>query len=228
LVDYNAAFVEFTTILLGVNNNFTLIKKHIKMKKVLLVLSVISIVVSSCKKDTTPAPVAPTVYAEENFLDGYLNKTGFEQKIIPFIGSAYYNLGFDFAPLVKGKITSLKVKLPAVIADLKIVIWDKATTTSIKTEIVNVAAVNTSFTIDIADIDLVKDKEYAISMSAISYYLNKRTNNSSATYPVIVDNIKILGHKESPSAATSIVTYPAIATNNQYAGNVSFNFQRTE
>jgi hypothetical protein len=197
------------------------------MKKVLLVLSVITIAVSSCKKDKTADPT-PIVYGEENFLDGYLNKTGFEQKTTSFIGGSYYNIGFDFVALVKGRITSLKVKLPSVTGALKVTIWDKATATSIKTETVNVTLANTSFTIDIADIDLLKDKEYAISMSAIDYYLNKRTDNSSATYPVIVNNIKILAHKESPSSAVSTPAYPAITTTNQYAGNISFNFQRTE
>jgi hypothetical protein len=197
------------------------------MKKVLLVLSIIAIGASSCKKDKTPDPV-PVVYGEENFLDGYLNKTGFEQGTSSFLGSSYYNIGFDFVPLVKGKINSIKVKLPSVNSALKVTIWDKATAAVIKTEIVNVATANTSLTIDIADIDLVKDKEYAISMSAINYYLHKRTNGSSATYPVIVSNIKILGHKESPSSPTSIVTYPTITTNDQYTGDVSFNFQRTE
>jgi hypothetical protein len=198
------------------------------MKKVLLSLFVVTIFISSCKKDKTDAPT-PVVYAEENFFDEYLSKTGFNQKIQSITGgTAYYNFGFEFVPLVKGKINSLVVNLPGVVEGLKITLWDKATFNAIKTEVVNIPISSNSYVIDIADIELSKDKEYAISMRTKEYFSNKRTDNSSVNYPVTVGNIKILAFKAASNITSSITLYPNEPFFTICSGNLSFNFQRTE
>ncbi|NJM78764.1 MAG: DUF4082 domain-containing protein [Flavobacterium sp.] len=188
--------------------------------KAVFFLAVISITLS-CSKDDEPAP--PN-YTEENFLEGYLATTGFSQSNEQVINDDNYEFGIEFTPLVKGKITKLKVNLPATRSDLRITIWDKATTTPIRTETVNYSAANTIMAFDIADLDLVKDKEYAITCNSDDWNFRKRTIATPTTYPVTSGNIKIISYKYLMGTTQS---YPSDNDNTYYSGDLSFDFIQT-
>jgi hypothetical protein len=196
------------------------------MKKVtvknFIVFTCLTLAIVSCKKDKEET--ATPTYADEAFVDGYLNTSGFSQKTSTFVNSGNYEFGVEFKPLVKGKITSLIAKLPDVRTDLKITIWDKATTSVLRTEVVNVAAANTLYNFDIADLDLVKDKEYAITMNSNDWYDRRKTDGTTTTYPISSGNIQILSYKWI-SGATQ--TYPSTIANTYYAGDCYFKFQQT-
>ncbi len=192
------------------------------MKKLILTTVLFTAIFTSCKKKSDPAPI---VYPEENFMDAYLSATGFSEKTTNQINLGDYEFGNEFIPTVKGKITSLKIKLPDVNSSVRVTLWDKATTTVLKTEIINVAAANTIYTVDIVDIDLVKDKEYAISMNSNDWYDRRKNSSANATYPVSAGNIKITSYTFRSGTAQAYPNSPQLS---YYAGDVSFNFQRTE
>ena len=191
------------------------------------VLIAAGLITLSCSKDsptTTSTPTAPNIQ-EENFLDGFLATSGFNQKTTPFVNDGTFEYGWEFEPLVKGKITSVKVKLPDVVNELRITIWDKMTGTALKTDIVNVTTVNTVFIFDIADLDVIKNKQYAITMNANDFYQRTRNDNSAVIYPITVGNIKILSNKY---VAGSSQTYPTNELFTYCNGDLSFNFVKTE
>lgn len=195
-------------------------KKSLKKITSIALMSIVFL--TSCSKDDEPTPVT---YQEENFFASYLSQTGFDQNTSSFTNSLPFEIGLFFSPQVTGKITSLKVKLPDINNSLKITIWDVATSSPLRTEIVNVSTANTDLIIDINDINLIKDKEYAITMNSNAYIYRKKTNNSNAIYPIIAGNIKITAYKERNGSSQIL---PTDLVNYYYTGDVSFNFLRTE
>lgn len=191
-------------------------------KKIASISLLTLMILTSCSKDDDSTSVS---YQEEDFIGGYLSTTGFSQQTTTEINVGNYEFGNEFTPIVNGKITNLKVKLPDSRTDLRITIWDKTTGNPIKTEIVNVSAANTSYTFDIPDVNLVKDKEYAITMNSNDWYKKNRTDNNTVIYPITVGNIKINSYKWIGGATQS---YPTNSAINYYAGDLSFSFQQIE
>ena len=191
------------------------------MKKAIfktLLLTVLSISIFSCKKDdkqTAPA------FQEENFFEGYLAASGFNQSVITDIDLGDYEFGLEFTPLVRGSITSLRVKLPEANPSLRITIWDKVAGTIIKTEIANVALANTVYNFDIVDIVLTKDKEYAITMNSNDWYSREKTDGTNAAYPFTIGNIEINKYIWDDGKAQD---YPLSSSVSYYSGDLSFNF----
>lgn len=188
------------------------------LKTLMLVFVVL---ISACSSDDDSGPN----YTEENFLEGYLAATGFDESVVNFINSGTYEFGLDFTPLVEGKITTLKVMLPDANPALRITIWDKQTNTILRTEVVNVATADTEFIFDISDLELVKDNEYAITMNGNDWYNREKTDETVTTYPIIVGNIQINAYRWL-SGATQ--TYPTTISDDYYAGDLSFDFIQTE
>ena len=184
---------------------------------------------ASCSKSDTPAaaPVAttPVVYQEENFLNSYLTTSSLNQTTTNYVNSGDNELGTEFVPLVKGKITGFLVKLPDPNSNLRITIWDKATGSSLATIMGNIATANTLTPVFFPGFDLVKNKEYAITMNTNDWYNRKKTDGTAVTYPITVGNIKVLSYKYKSGTAQS---YPDTQNNTVYSGDLSFNFLRTE
>lgn len=178
---------------------------------------VITITLSSCSKDDGPS------YNEENFMAGFLTNSGFSDVTDATVNGGSYEFGTEFTPLVKGKITSLKVKLPAINNALRVTIWDKSTPTAtvIRSETVNVTAADTEQGFDIADLELTANKQYAITMNSDDWYNHRRTGNTNATYPVTSGNIRIDNYKWIGGTTQ---TYPTNIALSYYAGDISFNF----
>ena len=203
-----------------------------KIKNVLVVLfTIIFISVASCSKSDEPAPVKPVVvYQEENFLDGYLASSGFNQTYTNTIDGAQNEIGTEFTPIVNGKITSITIRIPAPTNNFNITVWDKATKSVLKTISSGFSPpfpANTILTIPIPDLNLnlIKNKEYAITMNTNDWYNHKRTDGTAVTYPITVGNIKILSYKY---IAGTTGAYPTTENNTVYSGDLSFNFIRTE
>jgi hypothetical protein len=165
-------------------------------------------------------------FAEENFLTAYLNTTGFSQVVNNLVNSGSYEFGSFFTPNTNGKLTKVKVKIPDANAALRVTIWrDGAPATILRTETVNVATANTEFIFDITDIDLQKNIPYIISMNGDDWYNRNRTNNANVIYPVTVGNIQVTAYKWIGGTTQQVPTNSPV---NYYAGDLSFDFKRTE
>jgi hypothetical protein len=193
------------------------------MKKVFFVISAIVFSLVSCKKSNTDAP--PITYTEENYFDAFITNTGFGGNITPKITGVDFELGTEFIPTVKGKITSINVKIPVPNSALRVRIWDKLTATPIRTEIVIVPSANTATNIDIPDVALEKDKQYAITINTQDYFLRTKTSGTTnVVYPITVGNIKITA---SVITSNSTVAYPNLPFTDKCFGDISFKFQQT-
>lgn len=178
---------------------------------------------TSCKKETKE----PTIYGEENPLNGFLATIGYYEETYNWINepSGVAQVGMSFIPKVKGKINAITVKIPATNNALKVIFWDKATHAKLRVETVNVTTANTIITKEITPFELTKDKEYVITMFSDDYYARNKTNNSVGVFPVTSGNIQIT---KSINGDGETELYPLSGSGNQYFGDCGFNFQRTE
>lgn len=183
---------------------------------------ILSLILFSCSKDDEQT--SPILYFEENFLAGFLTNSGFSASTDSTIDGGNYEFGLEFTPLVKGKITSLKAKLPDVNNAVRVSIWDRATNTVIRTETINVAAADTEASFDIPDLDLTANHQYAITMNSNDWYNHRRTGNTAVTYPITAGNIRIDNYKWIFGTTQ---TYPNNISTTYYAGDISFNFLQT-
>jgi hypothetical protein len=203
-------------------------QKSKNMKKLFLAAVLFTAILTSCKKDSTPDPVpAPIVYAEENPLPTFLSTTGFNQlSTVSNYGATKYEEGFTFKANVKGKINAMVMKLPVANSSLRITIWDNVSKAVLRTENINIPTANTEATIAIATFDVVKDKEYFISMWTSDDFQRSRTDNAAAAYPIVSGNISILGYLSKSVASGQV--FPTNVSSRYYYGDLSFKFQRTE
>jgi hypothetical protein len=222
---YTAYFVVYFCFI----NHSTIIKK-ITMKSIVtasLFLMLISICTLSCKKNKA------TVYPEESFGDDFLTQTGLQKSPRTFtVSNNYAELGLEFKPTSKGKITSLLIKLPGTNSNLRVTIWDKVTQIPIRTEYVNVATANTLIDFDINDLELVKNKEYAITMKSSYYYERWQRIDPIATgpvpFPIFCSNICLLRHKLEFFSNSSLQKYPDKIENYNLGGDCYFKFQQID
>ncbi|OJX51003.1 MAG: hypothetical protein BGO88_07360 [Flavobacterium sp. 38-13] len=181
----------------------------------------LAILAISCSSDDSkPAPSYPV----ENPLESYYTQTGFTTSS-NFINSGSYEFGLAFSPNVKGVMKAITVKLPDANPALRVTIWDYTTKEVIKTETVNVASANTLVSHPISDLALEKDKKYMITMNSNDWYKRNKADNTNATYPVTAGNINFLEYRWLSGTAQ---TFPTTVSANYNAGDLSFDFKRTE
>ena len=195
-----------------------------KTLKTIFSLLTIALFSISCSSDNDSESVK---YNEENPLDAYMAGSGFSQKAVDVKNSGNYEYGFSFKPTVTGKIKALIVKIPDVNPALRITIWDAATKTVIKSELLNVPTANVTVEKAIAPIKLTKDKEYFFTINSGDWINRTRTDGSAATYPIAAGNITITGYAFISSTAAETL-FPTSARNTYYAGDMTFKFQQTE
>lgn len=181
----------------------------------------LTLAVSNCRKDDDePEPI---VYAEENPLAAYITNSGFSNSS-NFVNSLDYEFGLVFSPNVNGKIKAITAQLPDTNANLRVTIWDFDTQAVLRTEVVNVSAANTLITKAIAEMPLVKDKKYLISMNSNDWYNREKPGGAATTYPITAGNIKFTGYLWK-SGISQI--FPTNVDATYYAGDLSFTFQQT-
>lgn len=191
-------------------------------------LFISSISLMSCSKNDEPTAVTPVtpitpLAPEQDPLNGYLIASGFNQVTSSFVNNSDRELGYSFIPLVNGKITAIVVKIPDTRSALRVTIWDKVTGGALRTESINVTTADTEVTKTIAPLELIKDKEYVISMNTNDLYVHKKTDSSNALYPFEVGDIKITSFVIGSSTLQVI---PNLIINYQYVGDCSFKFQK--
>jgi hypothetical protein len=207
-----------------------------KTFKTILTLLIFAISIISCSSDDdNTTPVTPVTYNEENPLDAYLAGSGFNKYAVDYKDYGIWEFGFSFKPTVIGKINSIIVKIPDVNTALQVTLWDVATKTVIKSEVINVPTANLTVEKAIVPIVLIKDKEYLISVNSDDFILRTKTDapldrtkineSMKVHYPIVAGNITITGYAISTAAET---LFPTSNINYFYAGDVSFKFQQTE
>ena len=168
--------------------------------------------------------MAPVLAPLQNPLAGYLAASAFDQKTVNFINEpTNYEFGYSFIPLVNGKMTAIVVKIPDARLGMRITVWDKAAGTVIRTETIDVATAGVEVTKQITALDLIKDKEYILSMNSNDWYERSRTNEAAVTYPFTVGDIKVTSYSYRDGTAQAIPNTPVL---NYYAGDCSFKFQK--
>jgi hypothetical protein len=195
-----------------------------KTLKTIFTLLTIAIFTISCSSDNDGESVK---YNEENPLDAYLAASGFSQKSVDQKNAGIYEYGFSFKPTVTGKIKALIVKIPDVNTALRVTLWDAATKTVIKSEVINVPTANVTVEKVITAIKLTKDKEYFFTVNSDDWINRTKTDGSAATYPIVAGNITITGYAFISSTAGETL-FPTNARNTYYAGDMTFKFQQTE
>lgn len=193
------------------------------MKKIIFILSLTILTISCSKKETKE----PLIYGEEDPLNGFLSQLGYYQETYDWINElgGIAQVGMGFTPLVKGKVNAIVVKIPATNNNLKVIFWDKETHAKLRVEYINVTTANTFITKEITPLELAKDKEYVITMFSDDYYARNRTDNAVGSFPKTSGNIKMTG-TVTGNGQTEL--FPLGGSGNQYFGDCSFNFQRTE
>lgn len=197
-----------------------------KTLKTILTLFSVSIFAVSCSSDNDNKP-DPVTYDSENPLEAYMSTSGFYQKALDQKNAGIYEYGFSFKPTVTGKINAIIVKIPDVNATLRVTLWDAATKTVIKSEMLNVATANVTVEKTITPIPLTKDKEYFFTVNSDDWINRTKADGSAATYPIVAGNITITGYAFISSTATETL-FPTNARNTYYAGDMTFKFQQTE
>ena len=192
------------------------------MKKSIKILCIAFVIFGfSCSKKEDPKPA----FQEENFLQGYLTATGFNEQTSTNSYLDTYDFGLEFTPLVTGAITSLHVKLPVAANAVQIIIWDKENGIILKTETIDVTVVDKVFSKTIANIPLTKGKFYAITVRSKDVYFRSKTSSGSAIYPVTISNIKITDNIAKLATSSG---YPPPLGYFNYLGDASFNFIQTQ
>lgn len=200
------------------------------MKKLnqLLALTFLVATVFGCSgDDDNPIAVPPVLFQEENPLQGYITTTGYNTIYTYTDDNNYYEMGYTFTPLVKGKINAIVITVPVAVHDIRVTIWDVATATAIRTETVDILNAATRNTIAITPLNLEKDKLYGISMNTRDYYF--RTDSElpeGYSDPIIVGNISFRGPFIYMGSTTENQDFSQIV--NGSFGDCSMNFQQTE
>nr|WP_294787523.1 hypothetical protein [uncultured Flavobacterium sp.] len=188
--------------------------------KTLFVLLFTTVGAVSCSSDKDDAPK----YATENPLEAYYTATGFTTST-NFINAGDYEFGLVFTPTVKGKINAITLKLPATNPSVRVTIWDYATKSVLRSEMVNVATADLKFTKEISELALDKDKKYLISMNSNDWYKKNKADNTAITYPIVAGNITFNEYRWASGTAQ---IFPTSVSATYNAGDLSFDFQQTE
>ena len=156
-----------------------------KTLKTILSLVAIAFFTISCSSDDDNTPKFKT----ENPLEAYYTQTGFTTST-NFVNAGDFEFGLVFTPTVKGKIKAITLKLPASNPAVRITIWDYTEKIVLRSETLNVAAVDVQVSKEISELALEKNKKYMITMNSNDWYSKSKEDNSGANYPITAGNIR--------------------------------------
>lgn len=196
-----------------------------KTFKIIFVLLTFSFLVISCSSDNNESEAV--VYNEENPFDVYMSISGFRETTAVVRKAGFFEMGFSFIPIVNGKINSFAVRTPDVNNALRITLWDAETKKNIKSETIDVSAVNVFIEKAVAPITLMKGKEYFLSINTDDYYLRKNGTGADVSFPIVAGNIIVTGNAYTSNTGI-VISYPINSTKNYYTGDITFKFQQTE
>lgn len=197
-----------------------------KNVKQILVLALMAVALVNCSADEEqPVTLPPLVFQNENPYADFINTAGFTTVYVYTDDNNYYEIGYKFTPLVKGEINAVFVKIPAVVSDVRLTIWDVASGTPIRTEYVDVAEPSTKTTLAIAPLPLEKNKEYAVSINTRDYYFRYSPTGAYQNFPVVVNHLSISGAFSNMGTAQENVDFTTIV--NGAFGDCSISFKQT-
>ncbi|MFH4965934.1 DUF4082 domain-containing protein [Gaetbulibacter sp. M235] len=179
----------------------------------------LTIILINCSKDDNN----PTPNPEVNPLTEYLTGTGFNQVTDEIVDSGDYEFGITFIPAVNGKITAITAKIPDTHIATRVTIWNKTTTTVLRTESIDIASAGVEATKAISTLSLTAGTEYMITFNSNDWYNRERTDGADITYPVTVGDISITGYAYAGGTAQVL---PTAFNLDYYAGDLSFKFQK--
>jgi hypothetical protein len=110
------------------------------------------------------------------------------------IADSDFEFGFSFIPTVAGQINAIVARIPDANPTLRVTIWDFDTETVLKTVTLNVAAANSTATLEITPLVLEKNKKYMITMNSNDYYERYKTDETDAIYPISAADINVTGY----------------------------------
>lgn len=189
-----------------------------KTLKLLIAFLAIGTFTIACSNDNE----SNTIHPEENPFPTFLTNSGLNSVNGQINSGQYYEAGLKFKPTVNGTINKIFVTLPDAQTDLRITIWDAATETILRTEIIETVIAETETSKTITPLTLQKNKEYTISFNANDWY-QRNNSNGSIPYPITAGNIQITGFLSG--MGTSQI-YPSDSHSSAMAGDLSFAFQR--
>ena len=196
-----------------------------KNVKQILVLALMAVALVSCSADDDqPVTIPPVVFQNENPYADFINTAGFTEIIVYTDDNNYYEIGYKFTPLVKGEINAVFVKIPAIVNDVRVTIWDVASGTPIRTEYVDVTDSSTKTMLAIAPLPLEKDKEYAVSINTRDYYFRHRPG-AYENFPVVVNHLSISGAFSTMTTSQENIDFSTIV--NGAFGDCSISFKQT-
>ncbi|GEP51850.1 hypothetical protein FNO01nite_25220 [Flavobacterium noncentrifugens] len=175
----------------------------------------------SCSSDDDSDVAAPENITQDP-LSGYLQAAGFT-KIENKKDSGDAEFGIAFTPTVNGKITSISAKIPDIHSGMRIAIWDKATATVLRTELIDVASPDVEVSKNITALVLTKDKEYMFTFNSNDWYNYSKPDASATSYPITVGDIKITNYGYINGTSQTI---PNVMRDDYYAGDIRFKFQK--
>ncbi len=189
------------------------------LKKTIATL-VVTVILFSCSKSDDPAPevLAPL----QDPFPGFLETSGLNN-IVPSLNLGFKELGLSFSPLVKGKITAIVVKMPETQNGLRVTIWDKSTSTVLRTESIDVMTPDTETIKQITPLNLEQFKDYMISINTNDAYYRTKSNQSAISYPFIIGDIKITSFNIK-SGTDQVI--PSEIYSDSFRGDFSFKFQK--
>ena len=189
----------------------------------LIAILALSIFTFSCSKDDAPEPTKVLAPLQDP-LPGYLAATGFNEKSSIEIDSWDNEHGFSFIPLVNGKITAIVIKNPAVQSGIRVTVWDKLNGTVLRTEYIDLPTAGVEIVKQITALELVKDKEYFLTLNTNDRYYRRRNDGVAVTYPFTVGDIKITSYATKNGAVAQVI--PTTLMTNGCFGDCSFKFQK--
>jgi hypothetical protein len=171
-----------------------------KNAKQIVALTLLVIFSIGCSGDddqsVNPIIIPAVVVQGEDPLPGFILARHYDYAKFTYIDdNNYYEMGYTFAPLVNGKINGLVIQIPNTANNLRVRIWDMATETAIRTELVDITHAYQKTIIAISPLALQRDKVYGISMNTKDYFFRNNAGMAGEPNidPVVVGNISVSG-----------------------------------
>lgn len=195
-----------------------------KTLKIILTLLILSFTAISCSSDDNPSDSKPVTYVEEDPWTKYTEQTIGKTTAENIIDSFDFEIGLVFTPTIDGKIKALVVQLPIANPNLRVTIWDYDSKNILRTEMVNVRTSNIVETKPIAELAIVKNKKYLITMNTNDFYYYK-FKGETIHFPITAGNIRIEGLSTKQETLQS---FPDYVESYLKIGVISFIFQHIE
>jgi hypothetical protein len=187
-------------------------------KKMILLILVLGLVATACKKDNKKTTEQPfkSLFADTSFGNPALNDT--------FIDQPYNEFGFEFTVTKNGNVTQLGTKNPDT-GTIRVTLWDLSDTSIIAQKTITVIAHTAKYENLSSPIPLTTRKKYAITMHSNDYYSYRRTAFEIYFYPITKGNINITKYGFTPSTVSSLAIYPTVFRDGYLAGIADFTFE---